>query len=279
MVRAMVARRLTEEGWRQTRISKKLFISQAMVSKYLSGSYPMEPFDEAEHLASELTSLIIREADHSSITGLVCQWCFSLKEKGHLCQNHPVEHCSVCMNLRSMEEVGERHTVLSDIEDAIRLMSGVNMEPISPQVRINIAQAISGAENTMDVASIPGRLIPVGDGMKTLAPPEFGVSRHLAGILLSSMKSNPKFRAVMNIRFDSRVKEALRKSKLITVILDRTRYDDLETFMDSGEWDDTEVFVDPGDFGIEPCTYLLGEDAPHAVGKTLLILDFITTKD
>ena len=268
----MVARKLVRMDWSQSTIAEALGVSQAMVSKYLTRPFPIESFPEAEDLAQEAAHLNSHGADRAAIVALVCKWCFTYKEKGNLCAHHPVDHCSVCMNLRSQEEVGERFNVLNDIDQAVNTLQEMDVESLSPQVRINIAQAVSEAENSMDIAAIPGRLIPLAKGVRTLAPPEFGVSRHLSSLLLASMKKNPGIRAVMNIRYDPSMDQSLKKIPGQTVYLDRTTHSTLEDPLASDVWNGQEFIVDSGDFGIEPCTYVFGQTAPQVVEKVMSTL-------
>ena len=53
-----------------------------------------------------------------------------------------------------------------------------------PQIRINIAEATENPQTSMDIASIPGRLVPIKDKIMTPAEPEFGVSGTLSKILI-----------------------------------------------------------------------------------------------
>lgn len=259
-------------GWSQTDIAGAVGVSQAMVSKYLANPYPLTPFPEAEDLAREAADLINNGAQRAAINGLVCKWCFSFKEKGSLCRYHPVESCSVCMNLRSQEEVGERFRVLGDIETAVQRMQGMDIDALSPQVRINIAQATSVAEDSMDVAAIPGRLIPMAKGVRTLAPPEFGASRHLSSLLLAMMKRDPALKAVMNIRYDPSMDAILGQAPFNASYLDRMVFSNFEEFIGSAEWQKGEVLVDSGDFGIEPCAYIFGATAPGVVEKAFTLM-------
>lgn len=279
LLRALVTRRLSTEGYPQTKIASYLGISQAMVSKYLTRSLPPGPREEADYLATEVALLIASGADKATLTGLICQWCFDHKEKGNLCTHHPVDHCSVCITLRNKEAVGERHHVLSDLDAAVRELEGKDLEAITPQVRINIAEALPGAENIMDIASIPGRLVPVGDGIRVLAPPEFGISRHLSTLLLSIMKREPEYRAIMNIRYDPNVEQVLKDSGDRVLVLDRHRYENLPEMIRTMTRIPFKILIDPGDFGIEPCTYLLGQSAPAIVREALRIRDRIVSMD
>lgn len=210
-IRGLTARKLTDNGWSQSAIAAVLDVSQGMVSKYLGRDLPMAPFAEIEQLAAEAADLIGHGADKVALTGLICKWCFSFKEKGKLCEHHRIRSCSVCMNLRSEEGIGDRLRVLEDIEQAIQHLEGADAEYLSPQVRINIARALPKAESSMDVAAVPGRLIPLTKGFRTLAPPEFGASRHLSSLLLAVMDRDPEIRAVMNIRYGEDMDAVLSK--------------------------------------------------------------------
>jgi len=276
MIRALVSRKLRDYGMSQTEIASGLGISQAMVSKYLHHPPSTESFEEAEYIASEIAGLIASGAEENAVTGLVCQWCFNLKEKGKLCKFHPVEHCTICMTLRSREAVGERYTVLHDLEKAVNILGDTDISPLVPEVRINIARALNKAESTMEVASIPGRLVVIGDRVRAPAPPEFGASRHLSALLLH-LPPDSDFRAVMNIRFDHMVDRAIKMAEMKAAHMDRTEFQGAGEFLESGEWAGAEIVIDPGDFGIEPCAYILGRTAVEVVKKAQRILKFIKT--
>ena len=276
MIRALVSRKLRNDGMSQTEIASGLGISQAMVSKYLRRPPNTESFEEAEYIASEIAGLIASGAGEAAVTGLLCQWCFNFKEKGKLCRFHPVEHCTICMTLRSREAVGERYTVLHDLEKAVSELENAGISPLIPEVRINIARALNKAESTMEVASIPGRLVVIGDRVRAPAPPEFGASRHLSTLLLH-LPQDSDFRAVMNIRFDRDVEKAIKNTKMKAAHMDRTEFQGVGEFLESGEWAGKEIVIDPGDFGIEPCAYILGRTAVEVVKKAQRILKFIKT--
>ena len=267
-LRGLTARRLSRAGWAQSAIADTLGVSQGMVSKYLTRDLPMEPPGEMERLAAEAADLIMHGTDRAGLTDLVCKWCFAFKERGRLCEYHPVASCSVCMNLRSEENIGDRLRVLEDISEAIRHLENTGAGYLSPQVRINIARALGGAESSMDVAAIPGRLVPVAGGFRAIAPPEFGASRHLASLLLTTTGRQQDLRAVMNIRYEPGMDRWLKESPGVAY-LDRAVYRDISSFIASEAWDGQEIIVDPGDFGIEPCTYVFGTSAVRVVDRVL----------
>ena len=105
--------------------------------------------------------------------------------------------------------------------------------------------------------------------MRAAAPPEFGVSHHLASTLLKAVLAFPDRRAVINIRYDETIGEALARRGIPFVEQDRTRFRDVAGFVGSGAWGGERVIVDPGDFGIEPLPDAPGPAADPGVSLRL----------
>jgi predicted fused transcriptional regulator/phosphomethylpyrimidine kinase/predicted transcriptional regulator len=268
-----LARDLYAQGRSQAEISRKLSVSQAMVSKYLDeGEEPALPEGlgaEVGSLKNELAGLLETDAPPSDTVLAVCQGCFRLRESGLLCTLHAIENCNACTRLRYGDLTEDKRAVVEDIREALKLMESKDVSPLAPQVNMNIAQAARGAANTMDVASIPGRIAFVRGRPRAPLLPEFGVSRHLAGLLLAVMGTDPGTRAVVNIKLDRDVEEAVVRTGLRSRTLDRAVQD---LFDLAGALDGAAVILDPGDFGIEPCTYVLGSNAIDAVKKVIIIM-------
>jgi predicted fused transcriptional regulator/phosphomethylpyrimidine kinase len=134
---------------------------------------------------------------------------------------------------------------------------------------MNIAQAAREASTKMDVASIPGRISFVRGRPRVTFLPEFGASSHLSRILLAIMETESGIRAVANIKLDPDVEAAMGRTGLKVVTYDRGGGELFEFAKGAGG---SDVILDHGDFGIEPCTYVLGHNAVDVVKKVIEIM-------
>jgi predicted fused transcriptional regulator/phosphomethylpyrimidine kinase len=182
-------------------------------------------------------------------------------------------------------EVTERTNVLSNMERAVRLLeNSENFSVLMPELRVNLAMAVSDAKDVMDVAGIPGRIVLVRGKPKAVERPAFNVSHHIALVLLTIIKLDQHHnkRAVMNVRYDANIKRTCHELHL--TIAEFNRKDapkdvtDIETWGISTAIDRVNGVVpdcisDVGAFGIEPCMYIIGTDAEDVVRKALDIAD------
>ncbi len=257
-IRKRSAKALKDEGWKQTEIADAVGVTQAMVSRYLfMESEHFDPHIDAEISATveKLVKLIKGGAGDAEMVSVLCEGCFSIREKGLLCPLHPVENCRVCMNIRSQRQAVERREILDDVIEAVRILEGHLSERIIPEVRINIASALPGAKNPSEVAAIPGRLVEIKGKVMALTGPEFGVSRHLSGILLSAMDMREDIRAAVNILFNEDVEKVLKNLGIEFAEFDGENI--------PGGWC-ALCLADRGAYGREPCLYVFGESAVKA---------------
>lgn len=248
-LRTRVAHSLHDNGFTQAQIAHHLHVSQAMVSKYLRQEVEPSPADE---VAAEIARMITRDTPQQDIILYLCQTCFTWRENGILCRLHNLEPCTVCTKIRSPEVMDEKRQVINNLKEALRILENPLVLHLMPEVRMNIAMSLRNASNPMEVASIPGRLIPLHGRATAVSTPEFGASHHLASILLKTGK-----RAVINIKYTREIDPLFKKAGL--------------TKMTEGEPGD--VLIDKGGFGIEPCAYVFGEDAVDAAFKVLRIAE------
>jgi hypothetical protein len=243
-LRIRVAHHLREKGYSQTRIAAFLHVSQAMISKYLSPPLP-ELDEELDEVAEELAHMMSEGKNQQEIMLYLCQTCFRWREGGRICDLHAVKECTVCTDLRNPTIMSEKQKVIHKIKEAlVILQSDPSIIEVMPEVRMNVAMALDHASTPMDVAAVPGRLIPVHGTVTAVSDPEFGASHHLASILITCGK-----KAVVNIRYSKSIKGAIIEAGLA-----------LSPSSDNPE----DVLVDEGGFGIEPCAYVFGEDAVEA---------------
>ena len=277
-MRALVARRLSEEGDSQGKISRLLGITQASVSNYLSAdlreiysklsSMGISP-EEGEKYGSLLAEDVKKNPVYA-VSTLYSIWS-NLLGKGILCGFHRegypfLAECDVCVKMfgsgRSLAP-GAREQV----SRAVALLeSSRSFVLIMPEVSVNIAYAEREASSPEEVVAIPGRIVKVGSYARSLSRPEYGASSHLARVLIQIRARRKDVHAVMNLRFDRRMAAVLRRLRLKILRTGGEYPSDVEDPIVEGmkrrvatskEYD---AIIDIGGLGVEPSLYLLGSD-------------------
>ncbi|MBT5550718.1 MAG: bifunctional hydroxymethylpyrimidine kinase/phosphomethylpyrimidine kinase [Nitrospina sp.] len=103
--------------------------------------------------------------------------------------------------LSALHREWEKAKAMEEMNRAIRIFREERIGQLVPEVQTNIGLALRNAKFHEDVLAIPGRIIKNGDDIFTGAEPEFGGSRHVANIVLTTMRHDPEKRAVMNIKY------------------------------------------------------------------------------
>jgi len=166
-----------------------------------------------------------------------------------------------------------------------RLRKSPKIGEAVPEVRMNIVYALPYAEDVSDVYGFPGRLTFVEGELRYLSPPAPGGSSHMARAVLEYMKKYPEIRSCMNIRFDSRIVEAARKTGFKVGYFSRSEEPKEIREREGGSipWGvrttlermnmRLDVIYDEGGLGREPMIRIFGKDPLETVKKTLKILD------
>ena len=285
-IRARIAKILIEErGWKPAEVARVLKVTTSSIIKYKRIISENRWFDEEalNNFARRITALIITNSSHQDLIGALCKYCFSLRILGDICRVHRIQfpdlvNCSVCSVTLSEreEEAGERFEVIRQLHEALSLIatSSETLVHFVPEVRTNIVMALEDAESVTDVAAFPGRLTVVKNRIVAVSSPEFGGSKHMARILLEARRVDKSVRALMCIKYDRRVEEALRRLSLRAVYLEpssrpRTMEDFSRALMESGPG--LDVLVDKGGYGVEPVAYIFGKNAIDAVRKAIRV--------
>jgi len=170
--------------------------------------------------------------------------------------------------------MNEKYRVLKEVENAV-LWFESNLKPdFVPEVGINMAYALPGAEGFDDVCGIDGRIVKIGGKVKRIGDVDFGKSRHVARIVLTAMRFDPGMRCAMNIGYsEDTVKKAKRK-KLNVGFFDR-KYEpkDVSTM----EWGTKnvikkmgyvpDIIYDKGGFGKEAMIRITGKNPKDVTEK------------
>ncbi len=286
-MRAMLAVELDDHGLAQQAIAAKLGISQAAVSKYLSGKQRVEP-RFAEHPRMVETVEYIAEGfatgrldDYEALAELL-DLISAFEDRGPICAVHEDEMpalegmgCDLCVRGQDSHLQAERD-VLQSVRHAIRLFTN---EPKAvehiPNVGANIGMALPEADTETDIAAIPGRIHAMRGQANVPSNPEFGASEHVARTLLAVMAVDASVRGAINLRTSEKLLEAARAAGYETIEFDASyenRRERIQSLLaERGEV--PAVLYHKGAFGIEPITFVFGETAVAAVERALGCLD------
>jgi len=157
--------------------------------------------------------------------------------------------------------------VLRNVRGAVRTFVNAAAVDHIPNVGTNIAMAMPDAEKTTDVAAVPGRIHAMGGQANVPADPEFGASEHVATTVLAMGTVAPEQRGALNLKTSDALLDTLTAAGLSAAEFEagyEDRYERLTDLLASTE-PTPEVLYHRGAFGIEPITYVFGDDATEAV--------------
>ncbi len=291
-MRALVARRLKEDGLSQGKIASLLGLTQASVSTYLSNPASKQTAalsslgvtaEEAETYAALLAEDLKNNPTYAVAT-LYSIWS-KLIGGGDACSLHRSEYpflatCEMCMKVFGPER-GHAEGAVEQVETALRSIEGSSLfVRVMPEISVNVAYAPSGARSVEDVVAIPGRIVRVRGQARSFMRPEYGASTHLAAILLEVERKHPALRAAMNLRYDERMSKVLQKLQVRHLTMGHSYPADprdkvlgaLRARLSApGGGGGFEAVVDLGGEGVEPSLYLFAEDAVKVVRRALEI--------
>ena len=175
----------------------------------------------------------------------------------------------------------ERYRVLDALQTSLVRLQKASIGHLIPEVQSNLGYALPFAETRAHVAAFPGRLVRLGETIVSVHGPAFGASRHMASIILTTMRHDPRYRSAMNLRFsESRVRQCQALGWRVRAF-DRTHEpDDVKKREGSSlEWGTEmvlsagtkipDVIYDRGDIGKEPMIRVLGQTPHEVVDKVL----------
>jgi len=183
----------------------------------------------------------------------------------------------------------ERCSCLEALQAAAARLEEENCGHIIPEVQSNMGYALPFSAAREDVAAFPGRLIRVGEKVRTVSGPRFGASSHIARIILTAMRYDGTYRAAMNIRFSDDIVGICRDLGYRVEYFDRAdEPKDVKLREGSSlEWGTNAVLsrqpgipdmiFDRGDVGKEPMIRILGKTPAEVIEKVLRIARTLKT--
>jgi len=277
--RSMLAGALRERGHTQNEVADALGISQSAVSKYVHGEVEENDRIRDEPRVAELVERLadgLTSGEMTPVEALIeAEVCVRELEQGGVLADLHVEAVPELAAYDTIavhdpdSRMQEASRVRSSVRRGLRLLqnSGTFAQRI-PAVGSNLVESLHDAETIDDIAAVPGRLLEVRGQVEVPGEPEFGVSQHVASVLLAARESGSSARAAVNLSDDGQLRDALEARGEQLIEFDAEAPID-EAIADAlTEKPDATVLYQTGGFGIEPILYLLGPDAP-TVAQTL----------
>jgi predicted fused transcriptional regulator/phosphomethylpyrimidine kinase/predicted transcriptional regulator len=288
-MRALVARRLKEEGMSQGKIASLLGLTQASVSSYLSTAEsrqlaPLSALGVTAEEAESYAALLAEDLKNNpayAVSTLYSIWS-NLIGGGKACDLHRQEQpslatCDVCTKVFG-PKVGHPEGPVEHVAEALKPIEGSSLfVRVMPEISVNIAFAPAGARSPSEVVAIPGRIVRVRGQARWFMRPEYGASKHLAAILLEVRRERPELSAAINLRYDERMASVISGLGVRKLVIgpshpegsnDRV-LEALRATLSKGHAGSFEAVVDLGGEGLEPSLYLFADDAIKVVRRSL----------
>ncbi|QLG60452.1 thiamine-phosphate synthase family protein [Halorarum salinum] len=278
-VRSMLAGELRERGLTQSEVAEALGISQSAVSKYAHGEVGRREEVLNDERIRELVERVadgLAEGDVSPVAALVeFEVLIRELEEGDLLAEFHEEAMPALAGAEydftvhdPESRLRERERTLASLRRGLRTLTNASgFAGLIPNVGSNLVECLPDAAGIEDVAAIPGRIFDVKGRATVPGEPEFGVSQHVAGVLLSARDAGADVRAAVDVRYDADLVDSLEAAGYECVEFDpEAPTDPVKAALSGCDLGETFVVYQSGGFGIEPVLYVLGPDAPTVAG-------------
>ena len=276
-VRAMLAADLRERGLTQHEVAEAIGVSQSAVSKYAHGDVATNGRIEGDERVRELVARVgegLAAGETSRVQALVeIEVLIRRLEDGDLLATLHEAAMPELADYGGGFDIPDPDSVLRTTEQVLAsvrrglrtLTNAAGLATLIPAVGSNLVECLPDATDIDDVAGVPGRIVDVKGRATVPADPEFGVSEHVASVLLAARSAGTDARAAACIRYDETLLDALADAGHDVVRFDPAGEDDeaaVVAALDGEETTPTFALAQSGGYGIEPITYVLGPDAP-----------------
>ncbi|ELY94892.1 XRE family transcriptional regulator [Natrialba chahannaoensis JCM 10990] len=273
-IRSLLAGELRERGLTQSDVADVLGISQSAVSKYAHGDVTInERIADDERVSATIEELAdgLSTGDVTPVQALIeLEVLVRELETGGdlLAQLHEeavpelADHGASFRVHDPESDLRTSERVVSSLRRGLRILENASgFAGLIPAVGSNLVACTPDAEGIDDVAGVPGRIFDVKGRTTVPAAPEFGVSEHVATVLLAARRHGADASAAINIAYDDDLLAALTERGHVTAEFDEV--DDITSSVGAAIDDEPEatVLYQTGGTGIEPLIYVLGADA------------------
>ncbi|WP_254274311.1 thiamine-phosphate synthase family protein [Haloarcula marina] len=282
--RSMLAEALRERGLTQSEVADLLGISQSAVSKYVHGDVERNAVLLDHRGLNELVERLaegLADGDMSPVQALVETEILirELEQGGLLATLHEeavpelAEHGSEFAVHDPDSKLRTAERTLSSVRRGLQVLENTSgFATLIPAVGSNLAQVLPSGDSVEDVAAVPGRILDVKGRATIPGDPEYGVSEHVATVLLAARTAGSDHLAALNVRYDEDVVSALESAGHTTVEFDPEAGIETAVADALAEVPDADVLYQTGAMGVEPVVYLLGPDAVAVAERTRELL-------
>ena len=169
----------------------------------------------------------------------------------------------------------EQFLVWLQLKTAIDTMVSFLPPQYIPEVGMNFAYALPNAKTPNDVCAIDGRITKHKGRLSLCGTLDFGVSKHVASIILAAMSYDATMRSAVNIRYSQKTVDLYKKIGFTIGSFDRQNEpSDVTSTM---EWGTKyviaelgrlpDVIYDTGSIGKEPMIRVLGKNPEEVILK------------
>ncbi|MFH1101805.1 MAG: bifunctional hydroxymethylpyrimidine kinase/phosphomethylpyrimidine kinase [Methanobacteriota archaeon] len=174
----------------------------------------------------------------------------------------------------------EHFCVWLEVKTAVGHLRSLLPPDFIPEVGINIGYALPYATRYDEICAIEGRLVRTGEHAECCGRIAFGVSKHIASIVLTVMSFDPTFRCACNLRYSEQILDRCKKAGLQIGSFDRA--DEPSAASSTMEWGTRtvitthccipDIIYDTGAKGKEPMIRILGRTPQDVLDKIRRIL-------
>jgi hydroxymethylpyrimidine kinase/phosphomethylpyrimidine kinase len=179
---------------------------------------------------------------------------------------------SSTLQIPPLVQQNEQFDVWLQLKTAVETLVSFLPSQFIPEVGINFVYAVSNAKTRTDVCAIEGRITRYKDQALLCGTLDFGVSKHVASIVLAAMSFDTTMRSALNIRYAQKTLQLCTNLGFTLGSFDRKL--EPEKTSSTMEWGTKhaittagyvpDVISDTGAVGKEPMIRLLGKN-PHDV--------------
>jgi len=167
-----------------------------------------------------------------------------------------------------------------ELKDAVEKLTSFLPPSFVPEVGMNFAYALKNAKTFEEICAVDGRILKTKEKVKLCGGISFGVSRHVASIVLATMSFDKNIRSVVNIRYSKNNLNLCKQAGFRIGFFDRKNepkamkstmeWGTKQTIKDLGFVPD--IIYDLGGVGKEPMIRILGKSPKDALLKTQRLL-------
>jgi len=173
------------------------------------------------------------------------------------------------------------YNVWFELKNSINKLITILPSDFIPEVGMNFAYASENATKLEDVCAIDGRIVRNNNQISVCGSINFGVSKHVASIVLAVMSLDKKYRSAMNIRFSEKNLKLCEKSGLKIGSFNREL--EPKAVNSTMEWGTKkaiekfdyipDIIYDLGAIGKEPMIRIIGKNPNEVISKIIKIID------